>query len=412
MRFKYYLSALALGLTAFTACKKTDVSVDAPGIELNLTATEMQKVSADNSFSLKLFKNLAAGNPATKNLMISPLSVGFALGMTSNGANGTTLDAIRSTLNFSGFTQDQVNAYYGKLITGLPLVDPKTTMNIANAIWYTQGLTVLSPFTQTNSTYYNATIKPLDFTSASSVQTINNWVSTNTNGKIPTIINQIPSDVIMYLINTIYFKGSWNQKFDVSSTQKGTFTLPDNSTVQTDFMNGTKDFNIYADGDVTVAELPYTNNRYCMDLIMPATGKSITDFVTSVDSAKFQGWMSKLTPVSKNTIVLPKFKFSYGSSLKDALTTLGMGIAFTDNADLSRISGGRAKISDVQHKTFIQVDEDGTEAAAATSVSITATAVLSHTYTFDHPFMFVIREKFTGLVLFTGIVNNPLLAGE
>jgi serpin B len=400
----------------FASCKKaavTPLKNPDKGKSLVLTALDEQKVTADNAFTLKLFKNLNGANNGGDNLFISPLSVSFALGMTSNGAAGQTLDAFKNTLNFAGLTQDQVNGYYNNLVTNLPELDPNTTLKIANSIWYRQGFSVQPLFLQTDSSNFHAKIQALDFNNPGSVNTINSWVKDNTNGKIPSIIDKISPDAVMYLVNAIYFKSAWAEKFDPAQTNSKPFYLADHSTVQASFMNGDIDFNSYFDNTADVLELPYSNNRYSMVIVMPASNTtSLKDFAAGIDSAQWQMWMSHLVP-GKNNITLPKFKFSYGKTLNNALTDLGLGIAFSDDADFSLINPNyRLKITQVVHKAFVETDESGTTAAAVTSVGIGVTAAPASPPLINRPFVFAIREMSSGLILFVGTVNNPTLTGE
>src|ERR1700744_5636461 len=202
------LYCLLLFVIVFASCHKDNPIAKkyAQGINLDLNSTELHQATADNAFTFNLFKTVQASNISnnTNNLFLSPLSVSFALGMTANGAKGATLDGIKSTLDFSGFTQDQMNSYYNHLITDLPKLDPQTTLSIANSIWYRQGFSVLPTFVTTDSTYFHATIQGLDFNNPASPGVINNWVNKQTNGKIPSIVDQISPDDVMYLINAIY----------------------------------------------------------------------------------------------------------------------------------------------------------------------------------------------------------------
>jgi serpin B len=403
------IGLLAVGLAS---CKKSAVGPKPAGKNLVIAADEVPEITADNSFSIKLFKSLDSTNTGGANLFISPLSVSFALGMTSNGANGSTLAAFKKTLNFAGLSQARVNDYYSNLITNLPQLDPNTTVDIANSIWYRQGFNVLPQFLQTDSSNFHAEIKALDFTSPSAPATINNWVSNNTNGYIPSIINNIPGDAVMYLVNAMYFKSSWNEKFDPAKTQPANFYLPDNSTVQTNFMTGDVDFNYYNDSKVSVYELPYSNKEYSMVIVEPATGTSVADVEATLDSAKWQTWMTNLR-ATNNTITLPKFKFSYNVLLNNTLTNLGLGVAFSDNADFSLINPtARLKISQVVHKAYVETDESGTTAAAATSVGVVAEIATVPPPPINHPFIFAIRQMSSGLVLFVGTMNNPTLSGN
>lgn len=400
--------------TIFASCKKSGQQPSHnTGKNLVLTAVEQQKAITDNTFNFKLFNNLAAANTGGGNLMISPLSISFAMGMTVNGASGQTLTAIDSAMQFSGFTQDELNTYYNKLITDLPQLDPNTTLSIANSIWYKQGFDVLPAFISADSNYYKAEVHALDFASPTAPQLINNWVSSHTNGKIPTIVNSIPADQVMYLINALYFKSTWLESFDPNNTKQQPFYLTGAPSVSTDFMTATVDINSYYDQKVTVFEMPYSNKKYSMVIVLPQKGETLNDVIPTLNQSQWQTWMSSLKP-DKEPVFIPKFKFSYSADLKDALTAMGMGVAFSDAADFSRLTTARVKISEVKHKTFIAVDETGTEAAAVTSVGVVATAApsVNPNFVVDHPFVFAIREMNSGLILFSGIVNNPTLAGD
>jgi serine protease inhibitor len=402
------LTLLSIGILAMAACKKGGVDPinNGPGKDLVLSATEQQQVGPGNAFTLKLFKADFGTLAENQNLIISPLSVSFAMGMTSNGANGQTLTDIRKTMEFDSFTEAQVNSYYQNLITNLPTLDPNTTLKIANSIWYANNFTPLPAFIKTNTDFYTAEVKALDFNDRTgSVNAINGWVSEKTNNKIPKIIAQISDGARMYLINAIYFKSSWKKRFDAAKTYKAPFHLSGGSTVQTDFMtNNDVDLKAAFDNDATVVELPYSNSKYSMVMIMP--DEDVKAYALGLDSTKWNLLMGKLTG-TRSTITMPKFKFSYGIDLKDILESLGMSIAFSDHADFSRISSTGLTITEVKHKAYIDVNEDGTEAAAATSVGMGLTAAPTKNIILDKPFIFAIREMKTGLILFAGVVSDP-----
>jgi len=414
MQLKFYVFTFVT-VAIFGSCKKSELSKPAvkAGNVLVLNAAEQQKAVTDNAFSFKLFDDLALANNSGNNLFMSPLSVSVAMAMTSNGASGQTLTAIDSAMDFSNFSQSQLNAYYNKLITQLPALDPKTTLNIANSVWYRQGFSVLPQFISANSSFYKAEVSALDFSSPAAVSTINNWVSDHTSGKIPTIINSIPSDEEMYLINALYFKSTWQESFDPSKTQAAPFYVKTGNTVQAQFMNGTIDVNSYYDANVTVFELPYSGNKYSMVIVQPQAGKALADIIPGLNGAQWNTWMNALKATAAQ-VSLPKFAYSYNTSLNDALTAFGMGIAFSDGADFSKISPTRLKISDVKHKAYIAVDETGTEAAAVTAVGASATdfPLIAPNYNVNHPFIFAIRERNSGLVVFAGLVNDPLLTSN
>ncbi len=410
-RINLLLSILFI-ISALASCHKGTTVQPNKGKDLTLSAIQLQQASADNTFSLNLFKTVSAGNPNSSNLFMSPLSVSIALGMTSNGAKGETLTAMQNTLDFKNYTQDQVNSYYNALITQLPELDPNTTLKIANSIWYRQSFNVLPQFTQTEGTYYKATVQALDFANPSSLNTINNWVSDQTSGKITKILNSIDPNDMMFLVNAIYFKSSWASKFDPANTTKQSFTRANNSQVSTDFMVGSDmACNVSNNTDANLVELPYSNQKYSMVIVMPNGGKSVNDIAAEMDSTTWQSWAGRLSTYRAD-ITMPKFQFSYSANLNAPLITMGMGVAFSPLADFSNINAsGGLQITAVNHKAFVDVDESGTTAAAVTSVTIGTSVALNNQIIINHPFIFVIREMKTGLIVFTGIVNDPTQNG-
>lgn len=405
LKHKTPLLLVCLAIAA-ASCKKGSLKPVPTGKNLVLSAAEQQKVTADNVFTFKLFDKLSSANTANANIFASPLSVSFALGMTSNGAAGTTLDAFKNTLNFAGMTQDEVNSYYNNLITNLPQLDPNTTLKIANSIWYRQNFDVLPAFFKINSDSFHAKSAALDFSDPNAKNTINNWVSDQTAGKIPGIIDNIPGDAVMYLVNAMYFKSIWKEKFDKNATIRQDFALEGGSSVQANFMNNTMNINLFNDADVSVAELPYSNDKYSMVIAMPKRG-TIGDMVAGLNADKWQSWMDHLGS-AKTEVSLPSFKFSYDATLNDALISLCMGVAFSKSADFSRINPNAAlQITNVKHKAYIEVNEDGTTAAAATSVEIDITAAPLNRVIVNRPFFFAIREMKSGLIVFAGTVYDP-----
>ncbi|SFH03125.1 serpin family protein [Pedobacter insulae] len=407
MKKTYALFVLIAFVICLTSCKK-DRPKDKFSV-LNLTAKELQKAEADNKFTFNMLKQVAAAETAGKNLMVSPLSVSIALGMTSNGSNGQTLTDIRNAMQFKDFTEAEVNSYYQKIIKSLPELDSRAKLHIANSIWYRNDFAVLPSFLETNQSNYNAKVSALDFASPTAKNTINSWVNDQTQGKIPTIINEISSNMVMYLINAVYFKSAWKNPFDKSKTAKANFKLADGNMVQADFMYSDRmDLRGTADQNAAIFELPYGNDIYSMVLVLPKAGMHLDEVIENLDANKWKTWMSGLTNMSPS-VKIPKFKFSYEKTLNETLAGLGMSNAFSNNADFTRINAnGGLKISEVKHKTFLDVNEEGTEAAAVTSVGITFTSV-QQAVLIDRPFMFAIRERHTGLILFTGLVNNPTL---
>jgi serine protease inhibitor len=372
----------------------------------DLTPVEKQLVASDNKFGLKLFREVVA-QEGNKNVFISPLSVSMALGMTYNGANGSTQEAMQNALELQGMSLEDVNKSYRSVIDLLRGLDPKVTFQIANSIWYRQGFEVESTFVDLNRTYFDATVRDLDFANPAAVGTINGWVNDKTNGKIEKILEAIPDEAVMYLIDAIYFKGTWKLRFDAAKTSAQPFYLPDGSTKNCQMMKmfGDQVATLGTD-DFSAVDLKYGNGDYSMAIFLPNGNIPIDSVETEFTDNNWQTWLGEFRP-RELTLNLPKFEIEYDRTLNDDLKSLGMAIAFTDSADFTGINrNGNLLISEVKHKTYVRVDEEGTEAAAVTIVGIVGTSMPSE-LTFDRPFIFVIHENHSGTILFMGKIVDP-----
>jgi serine protease inhibitor len=372
-----------------------------------LTKSETDIVDASSEFGYNLLRQVNRED-AEKNVFISPLSVSMALGMTMNGASGATLDSMRQTLAFAGLTEHDINSSYRTLMNLLRGIDPGVKFQVANSIWARQDFEVERPFADTNKYYFDAEVTSLNFSDATAGPTINNWVKTNTNGKIPKIVPEpVPTDVVMYLINAIYFKGSWRQKFDPKQTQEQPFTLADGSKKQVELMHARGTYGLYQNSDVQLIDLPYGDSLFSMTVLLPKVGTDINTFTDELTESKVRTWIAGMHAASETELLLPKFKLEYEKTLNEMLKAMGMQIAFSGAADFSRINGeGSLEISEVKHKTFVEVNEEGTEAAAATSVGIIRTS-LPTPIRVDRPFVFLIRERTSGALLFIGKILDP-----
>jgi serpin B len=376
---------------------------------IELTASQTQQVSADNSFAFDLLKTINMSE-SSGNFFISPLSITQALGMAYNGAAGATKTAMETALRRNGFSTDEINAYYKKLVDALLAADSSTRLKIANSIWTRKDFPVLQSFYDVNTAFYGAKVQSLDFTQPSAKDIINNWCSQNTNGKIPFVIDQISDDVVMYLINAVYFKGIWKSQFKTSDTFDGSFAAT-TGAVPVKYMKQENTFNYFGNDSVQCAELPYGNGAFSMVVVLPASKYSVDQIVNKLNSSTWKHWQESMRPIQLH-VEFPKFKFSYKTLLNNSLSQLGMGVAFADFADFSKIAnGGGLKISRVLHNTFVAVDEEGTEAAAVTAVEIGVTSVGPQIASFivNRPFLFFIKEKSTGTILFAGKILKPVI---
>jgi serine protease inhibitor len=379
----------------------------------NLTAAEEGLIQSDNAFGLKLFREIDLQEDPGANIFISPLSVAMALGMTYNGAAGETQAAMQETLELQGLSIDEVNQSYRSLIDLLRNLDPTVEFILANSIWYRDGFPVIQDFLDVNREYFDAEVTGLDFASPSAAPTINGWVNENTNGRIEQIVDDpISPDLVMFLIDAIYFKGDWTFQFDEGLTTNGPFYLEDGTVTQVPMMMHAEpaDVGVYRDSELEAIDLSYGGKAYSMTIVMPASDYSVESLVEQLDVERWAEIIGGLRTTGV-TIVMPKFTLEYELEMTDVLTALGMGIAF-GAADFSNMTPASVAISRVKHKTFVDVNEEGTEAAAVTSVEIGLTSGGPPVITVNHPFVFAIRERLSGTILFIGRVTDPVASGE
>ena len=381
------------------------------GLPRPLDVSELAVVNANNHFGFDLLRELNAADPDS-NIFISPLSASMALGMTLNGAAGSTYDAMRETLGFGDLSNEAINQSYRGLIDLLIDLDPRVTFGLGNSIWYREGFPVEQDFLDTTGEYFDAEVAALDFNDPTSVGVINGWVEENTAGKIKEIIEPpIDPMTVMFLINAIYFNGTWTYEFDPAETESAPFHRPDGSTVPIMLMAQETDLAYVNNERYQAVDLPYGGEAYSMTVVLPREDVSIGSLVAELDENSWDALLAD-AQVTGIELHLPRFKLEYEKVLNDALKALGMGVAFTGGAaDFSRIAAGRELfISRVKQKTFVEVDEEGTEAAAVTVVEMRETSIPSGppVMRVDRPFLFAIRERFSGTVIFVGkIVDLP-----
>ena len=376
----------------------------------SLSQAELDLIEADNAFALKLFREIDAYEAASSNIFVSPLSVSMALSMTYNGAAGETQQAMAQTLEFQDLNLDDVNQGYRDLIDLLFDLDPQIEWQLANSIWYREGFFVEPSFLDITRTFFDAQVEALDFSAPGAADVMNQWVSDGTNGRIEEIVDD-PIDplTVMFLINAIYFKGDWRHQFDKDLTRDAPFTLLDGNEITTPMMFHKEEVAVRRAWDslASVIEMPYGGDAFTMTVVLPHPDVTLQSVVEALDTERWTSWIANLHE-TEAFVVMPKFSFEYEISLKDVLTSLGMGIAFDEmSADFTKINPlGELYISKVKHKTFIQVDEEGTEAAAVTSVEVNAVSAPPR-FIVDRPFLFTIRERISGTILFMGRVVDP-----
>ena len=376
-----------------------------------LSSGEQALIGASNTFGFNLLRELDRTR-ADSNIFMSPLSASMALGMTMNGAAGQTFDEMRAALAFGTRPAAEINASYRSLIDMLRALDPTVDFRIANSIWYRAGFPFEQTFLDESRQFFDARVSGLDFASSNAVPSINDWVRQSTNGKIDKIVDgPIPNDVVMYLINAIYFNGSWTTRFDRNQTRTEPFHTIGGTTAPIAMMRRTDTIRVAETADAQVVDLPYGGGAYTMTILLPKEGKSLRDVVATLTA---DAWQAAVTGATARSVELqmPKFTLRWEALLNDPLQALGMRQAFQgDVADFTRMSrdaGNRLYISKVKQKAFVDVHEEGTEAAAVTSVEIRVTCACGpQVIRIDRPFVFAIRERLSGTVLFLGKIVRP-----
>jgi serine protease inhibitor len=365
-------------------------------------------VQAANAFGLDLLLELIGEEP-DQNAFISPASIATALSMTYMGAGGETRQAMAKAMRLGELGPDVVATANQNLLSLLRSADPKVQLQVANSLWARQGIEFRPEFMQTNRTHFSAQVEALNFSDPVALKTINKWVSDRTQGRIPQIVDSIPPDAVLYLINAIYFKGQWQHQFDKKLTEDQPFTLLNGSTVQAPLMQRHGDYPHFQGENYQAVRLPYGRGRLGMVVFLPNGGTSLHELVKHIRASSWAEVSGRLKSM-KGDVFLPRFKMEYKQELSEQLKALGMEVAFQPNA--ADFTGMRSErdlyIQAVLHRTFVEVNEEGTEAAATTGVQIGITS-MPETFTFraDRPFFFVIEDRETNMILFTGLILDP-----
>jgi serpin B len=365
-------------------------------------------VSAHSTFGFDLLKKLAAkpGN----NVFIAPSSIATALEMTYNGASGTTKTEMAKTLHVNGQSLDALNHANQSLRQDASKADPKVKVAIANSLWAQQGYTFRATFMQPVKRFYAAMVENVIFGPPATTKRINTWVEQQTNGKIKNLLPRLNALTRLVLVNAVYFHGQWTDQFKKSATTPHPFTLQNRSSKKIPMMSRKGQYG-YVKGDGFEAiRLPYGSGRFAMYVVLPSTKDGLANLVAKTSAPE---WSTCLKGMRRTdvTISLPRFKVEYARALNDSLKSLGMRQAFSQSlADFRGMTGNRdLYISLVQHKAFMDVNEEGTEAAAATAVVMMTKSAPRPgiRMVVDHPFLCAIRDDKTGEILFLGAIYNP-----
>ncbi len=373
-----------------------------------LTPAELHIVGAANAFAFDLLRQATRDLEVGQNAFLSPLSASMALGMTLNGANGETHDGMLAALRLAGMSEAEVNQGYRDLIELLTSLDRRTEMRIANSIWGRVGLPIEPAFIESGRSFFDAQVQTLDFGSPDAVQTINDWVREKTNDRIPQLLESISPDEVMFLINAIYFKGKWRKTFDRSDTQSGPFHGADGRDRTASLMRQEETLRYQETEEYQAVDLLYGNGAFAMTVLLPSPGRTPVELLAGLDTEGWQALVARFFDAEVH-LTLPRFRLEYARRLNSDLAALGMEIAFDGAADFYRIADvrpDRLYISRVDQKTFVEVNEEGTEAAAATAVGIGVTSAPQIVeMKVDRPFVFAIRERLSGTIMFLGVMN-------
>jgi serpin B len=405
------LRGFALSLLLLTACESPVGPGGLPPLLTQLprplSTAELGIIDASNAFAFDLLREVTRTLPADSNAFLSPLSASMALGMALNGANGETFDSIRATLRLSGLAEAEINQGYKDMIALLLGLDSSTEMRIANSMWGHQSFTLEQAFIDAGKTFFDAEVSTLDFASPTAVTTINDWVSQKTNKRIPTLLDEISPDEVLFLINAIYFKGRWRDAFERDETRPAPFYTAAGTTRTAQLMSQTDSLLYQETAEYQAVDLLYGNGAFTMTVLLPQPGHTPAELLGVMTAETWRELAGRFQPQEIH-LVLPRFRLEYSRKLAEDLIRLGMGIAFDDSrADFYRIADvrpNRLYLTRVDQKTFVDVNEEGTEAAAATAVGVGLISA-PPSMVVDRPFVFAIRERLSGTVVFLGVMN-------
>ena len=394
-------------------CANTHMALAAQAQAPETAAASAAVAKANNAFACDLYGKL---RQKKGNLFFSPISVSAALAMTYAGAKGDTATQMNAVLHFP-FSREKLHPAYGAFLEHLGAIQENgnVQLGIANSLWPKEGFRLLENYTDLLRGTYGVDVTPVDYSQSEAARkTINGWVEEKTRGKITNLIppGVFTPDTRLTLVNAVYFKGDWQLKFDKAQTQDGPFFTGAGKTVQTPLMRQVNHFKHGQQDGLQLLELPYAGGELSMLILLPEekTQAALNSLESALSAERIALWQGQMS-MSEVDLLLPKFRITWGAeSLKNPLQALGLTNAFTSTADFSGMTGNRDLfIQEILHKAFVDVHEEGTEAAAATGAVM---AVLSEEpppvrFHADHPFLFLIQDTATGAILFMGRMSEP-----
>ena len=410
MWYKGKYGWLLLTVVLLGGCQKESVQ---PGAEepvlRQLSTEEKELVTSINTFAFDLIRDQAEHRPQD-NVFLSPYSINLALSMTLNGATAATLEDLHQGLEHEVITPAEINKAYSELTPFLQQLDRRVDFTLATALWYDRQLHTQPRSQDILSAYYQARVSDIAFGRRKSPDIINKWVQEQTNDRITGLVDKLNPDASMYVTSAVQFAGGWTVPFKEEDTAPGTFHLPNGATITTDMMFAPQaTYHFYEDEQKTMIDIPYGDQQYSMTLVLPQERDSLANLIRTLDAVTFRQCLSRMDTLN-SSLSVPKFAIEYQASLKPMLSRLGMGVAFSDTADFSRLFMDPTvsiPLSDVLHKAVITVNETGTEAITSTVTQASSTAAVSPSVHVNRSFLFFIRENHTGVIVFAGRLSHP-----
>lgn len=401
---KHLLLPLVFIIVLASSCNNEDTSNEDPTLPVRtLSVNEAEITTSANNFTFDLMSEIEKDFP-NENYFISPFSISTALSMVLNGSSGTSQEEFIQAIGLDSMTPKEINEAYQSLVAYVYSLDPSITLNISNSNWYSDEYAIDSEFAQTLEQYYDTEIFESDFGAPTTLDNLNGWVENETNGRIKNILNRIDPRSVMFLINTIYFKANWTTQFDSNDTRDLPFTLADGEAVNVPTMSAeVKHWWVYDNAlKSQVIEIPYGNENYAFTIIMPDTPSDISDLTSKINADDLKISLADSVTFDRE-LYLPKFQLDFKTDLINTLINMGMPVTGLDNLFEEELP---LSISSVIHQSFLEVNEEGSEAAAATVIGIERTSLPTVTQV-NQPFVFLIRERNSGTILFSGKLIDP-----
>ena len=376
-----------------------------PRKDINLSVSESRVVEGNTNFAFHLFSEMNKMKSEQENWMISPFSLSMVLGMTSNGASGNTLTEIKKVLGHENVSTEETNAFYKKLIKELGDLDDTSQLNIANSVWAHNGIGLSDTFVEMNQKNYNAQVQNLDFASPNALTTINQWCAEQTNQTIPAIVDEISEDTKLMLLNALYFKGIWKNKFEERYTITDDFTNVDGSISKVSMMTQGKDLPYAQNEYFSMGRFDYGNGAFGMTILLPNEGLTLDESLSHLNLTNWDKWNNSWTE-ARLDVKFPKFEMKAHDELDDVLKAMGIKEAFSSDADFSALSDTPLKVGLFEQASFLKVDENGTVTSSISKGEYIDLLPQSTPFHMNHPFVFIISEQSTGSILLIGKIVN------